>query len=210
VSAARSRPGGCGLDAPIDNHGANDAQNEHDDAPPAHWLRLKPGPVSTRLGAQAKPPDGVWCGAMRRLDARMEKAPEPSHARMGEELPSARWQYTILILHKILIYANVRSRTASFGMRPCSGPGLLLSDRSAGRDRYSVARGSGPRRQDADGSRGVPEQEGSACDSSSAATAGAHNLRDPSTGPSDPDAADKLAASRPAFCCCKPILDEAR
>jgi hypothetical protein len=40
----------------------------------------------------------------------MEKAPEPSHARTGEELPSARWQYTILILHKILIYANTRSR----------------------------------------------------------------------------------------------------
>jgi hypothetical protein len=44
-----------------------------------------PGPVSTRLGAQAKPPDGVWCGAMRRLDARMEKAPESSQARIGEE-----------------------------------------------------------------------------------------------------------------------------
>jgi uncharacterized protein (DUF1501 family) len=44
-----------------------------------------PGPVITRLGAQTKP-DGVWCGAMRQLDARMEKAPESSHASIGEEL----------------------------------------------------------------------------------------------------------------------------
>jgi hypothetical protein len=91
---------------------------------------------------------------MRRLDARMEKAPEPSHVRKGEErTPRARWEYTRLILCKILIYANVRLRTASFGMRPCAGPGLLAPTLSAGRDRYSVAlsrsrsgRRSGPRR----------------------------------------------------------------
>jgi hypothetical protein len=66
----------------------------------------------------------------------MEKAPEPSHARIGEELPSARWEYTILTLRKILIYANVSSHTASFGMRPCAGPGLLPPTYRAGRDRY--------------------------------------------------------------------------
>jgi hypothetical protein len=43
----------------------------------------------------------------------MEKAPEPSHARVGEErIPRARWEYTILILCKILIYANAGSRAA--------------------------------------------------------------------------------------------------
>jgi hypothetical protein len=55
----------------------------------------------------------------------MEKVPEPAHARIGEELPDARWEYTISILHKIFFYANARSRNASFGMRPCAGPSLL-------------------------------------------------------------------------------------
>jgi hypothetical protein len=76
------------------------------------------------------------------------------NVRKGEErIPRARWEYTRLILCKILIYANVRLRTASFGMRPCAGPGLLAPTLSAGRDRYAVAlsrspsgRRSGPRR----------------------------------------------------------------
>jgi hypothetical protein len=98
-----------------------------------------PGPVRS---SACEAPDGVWCGAMRQPDAWVEKAPEPSHARVGEELPSARWEHTILIFHKILIYANIRSRRRQLGTRLCAGPGPSRSDLSAGRDRYSVARGA--------------------------------------------------------------------
>jgi hypothetical protein len=62
----------------------------------------------------------------------MEKAPEPSHACIGEELPSTGWEYTILIMRKILIYANVRSRAASFGMRCASVPTCCSLDRQVG------------------------------------------------------------------------------
>jgi hypothetical protein len=37
------------LDAPIDNHGANDAQNEHDDTPAAHGSPQTPAPVAPGL-----------------------------------------------------------------------------------------------------------------------------------------------------------------
>jgi nitrate/nitrite transporter NarK len=40
------------LDAPIDNHGANNGQNEHDDAPSAHGSPQTPAPPSA--------PGGHW------------------------------------------------------------------------------------------------------------------------------------------------------
>jgi hypothetical protein len=64
-------------------------------------------------------PDGVWCSAMRRPDAVWRRRPSRPNAHIGEErFPCAGWEYTILILCKILICANVRLRAASFGMRP--------------------------------------------------------------------------------------------
>jgi hypothetical protein len=38
----------------------------------------------------------------------------PIRARERSTIPCARWEHTILILCKILIYANTRSRAASF------------------------------------------------------------------------------------------------
>jgi hypothetical protein len=59
-------------------------------------------------------------------------------------------------------------------------------------------------------SSGVPEQKGFTGAPDEAATARSLTLNCPPAGLSDPDAADKLAASLLAFCCCKPSMDEAR
>jgi hypothetical protein len=92
----------------------------------------------------------------------MEKAPEPSHARIGEELPSARWEYTKLILHKLLIYANIQSArrhsgcdrapVPAFCLRSIGRPGPLLGLREGGRPDH----GSKPAPMEAAVNRKVP------------------------------------------------------
>jgi hypothetical protein len=74
------------------------------------------------------PANYAWqAGAIRHAQQMRAYAGQPDRegaravpcARWERSSPSAGCEYTILILRKILIYANARSRTASFGMRPC-------------------------------------------------------------------------------------------